>query len=95
MISALTPKELVKPVLMALQVLPPLVLLKTPPPLVPAYSVEVDWGSITRASTEEPGVPRAIHVLPTLIVLKETPPPKGGCTGFTVGKSVERVVPVR
>src|SRR6266542_932127 len=62
MARATTPGS-VRPVLTAVQLPPPSVLLKTPPPDVPAYSVAGFVGSIASARISPPAGPLAVHVL--------------------------------
>src|SRR5438094_2609960 len=69
-------RRLVRPVLKSLQLSPPSVLLKTPPPWVPAYRVVEVWGSIARAGTGRFGSPAltALQLSPPSVLLKTAPP---------------------
>src|SRR5438309_9886157 len=62
--------RLVKPMLKVPQPSPP-VLLETPAPYVPAYSVAGVWGSMARADTPEAGRPvlTALQLPPPLVLL--------------------------
>src|SRR5215467_5969416 len=51
-----------RPVFIAFQCAPPLVLLNRPPPLVPAYRVLVVTGSTARAWITPPSGPCVVHV---------------------------------
>src|SRR6266498_3108604 len=80
----------VRPVLTAVQLPPPLTLLNTPPPPVPAYTVAGVAGSITRAFTFRfVRPPLAAVQLPPPLTLLNTPPPVvpvytvAGVTGST------------
>jgi len=65
----------VRPV--AVQLVPPSVLLKTPWFLVPTYRVEVVTGSTARERTASPGkpLPALAQLAPPFVVLKTPPPP--------------------
>src|SRR2546430_15381616 len=81
-----------RPVLRALQALPPSVLLNTPSRSTPAYMVVGVWGSMARALTEGRvvgGVVVAALQPPAPLVLMTTPQPAAS-TASGVGGSVAR-----
>src|SRR2546428_9283899 len=97
-----TTGRLVRPVLRALQALPPSVLLKTPSRSTPTYMVVGVWGSMARALTERRVLVRpvltALQVAAASVLLK-TPSRNGAEKRVVVGcataarHSTRRIVP--